>query len=75
MNNVMAAVKELHRADLILIAGTSMRVSSASKLFRGVRKAKLAILNNEPTAMDDLAELVIRGSLSSIFQELWPGED
>ena len=75
MNNVMAAVKELHRADLILIAGTSMRVSSASKLFRGVRKAKLAILNNEPTAMDDRAELVIRGSLSSIFQELWPGED
>lgn len=72
MRNVMTAVRELHRAELILIAGSSMRISSTSGLFKTVKKAKLVILNDEQTAFDDRADLIIRGKLGTIFRALWP---
>ena len=72
MGNVMAAVKELNRAELILIAGSSMRISSTPKLFHRVKNARLVILNDSPTAFDDRADLIIRGKLSEIFKILWP---
>ena len=74
MRNVMSAVRALHRAELILIAGSSMRISSTSGLFKTVKKAKLVILNDEETAFDDRADLIIRGKLGKIFRNLWPSD-
>ena len=72
MQNVMKAVRELSRAELVLIAGTSMKLASVQKLFRSAKKARLVILNDEPTDFDDKADLIIRGRLIEIFQSIWP---
>ena len=70
--NVWEAVRQIRRSDLLLIAGTSLRVSSASRLLQCFRGAHLVILNREETAMDDRADLIIRGSLTGIFRQIWP---
>lgn len=71
---VWEAVRQIRQSDLLVIAGTSLRVSSASRLLRCFRGERLVILNNEETAMDGRADLIIRGPLSGIFQEIWPVE-
>ena len=56
--------------DLLIAAGTSLRVSSAGRLldrFRGM----LVILNNDETALDDRADLIVRGKMGEIFSALW----
>lgn len=70
MANVFAAVKELNQAELILIAGSSMRLASTTKLFNSAKKARIAVLNDGPTAFDERADLIVRGDLSNIFRQL-----
>lgn len=67
MRQVMAAVRELKLCDLLIIGGTSLRVSSAPRLldrFRG----RILIINAEPTPYDGRAELVIRGRIGPAFE-------
>jgi len=71
MNNVMALVKELKKSDLLIIAGSSLKVSSAHRLLKNY-KGKMVILNHSPTPYDDKAALVINEKLKPIFEELWP---
>ena len=70
-------MREINRADLLLIGGTSLKVSSAPRLldrFRG----RMVIINDEPTPFDGRAELVIRGRAAPAFElildELAKGE-
>lgn len=71
MHKVMALVKELKRSDLLLVAGSSLQVSSAHRLLKNY-KGKLVILNLDPTPYDNRADLVIHDRLNPIFRELWP---
>ena len=71
MHKVMALVKELNRADLLIVAGTSLKVSSAHRLLKNYR-GKMVILSLDPTPYDDRATLVINDKLRPIFEELWP---
>lgn len=67
MGVVMETVRELNRADLLVIGGTSLKVSSAPRLldrFRG----KMVIINAEPTPFDDRAEVVARGRIAPAFE-------
>lgn len=66
MRLIMEAIREINRADLLLIGGTSLKVSSAPRLldrFRG----RMVIINDEPTPYDSRAELVIRGRAAPAF--------
>lgn len=74
MSYVMQTVRELNKCDLVLICGTSMRVSSAIRLFNNFKDARIVVLNAEDTAIDDRADLIIRGGLGDIFRMLWPME-
>lgn len=74
MGNVMRAVSAFHSAELLIIAGTSLRISSTTKLIKSFRGKHLAIINDEETACDDEADLVIHDRLTPAFQSLWPME-
>lgn len=73
MKKVMALTKELSRADLLIVAGSSLKVSSAHRLIKNY-KGRLVILNLDPTPYDYKAELVINAPLGDIFRKLWPME-
>lgn len=73
MGKVAALVRELHRSDLLLVAGSSLHVSSARRLLNAYQ-GKLVILNQDPTPYDARADLVIRGRLGPVFEMLWPME-
>ena len=69
MRKVMTLVKELHKSDLLLVAGTSLQVSSAHRLLKNY-KGKMVIVNLSPTPYDDRADLVIHEDLRIVFEEL-----
>lgn len=71
MFKVMALIKELNRSDLLLVAGSSLKVSSAHRLLKNY-KGKMVILNLDPTPYDERADLVINEKLRPVFEELWP---
>jgi NAD-dependent deacetylase len=58
-------------ADLMLAVGSSLVVYPAAELpLVAVRNgARLAIVNDEPTAYDDLADLVVRGRAGQVLSE------
>lgn len=74
---------DLHRAqaaartaDLMLAVGSTLSVFPIAGVVPVAREAgaRIAILNAEPTAMDDLADAVLRGSISAILPRLASGE-
>lgn len=67
---VFECVKEVARCDLLIAAGTSLKVSSAGRLLDPF-KGKLVIINNDETALDDRADLIIRGNMGEVFSALW----
>jgi NAD-dependent deacetylase len=60
---------EMDRADLVLVIGSSLVVQPAASLpHRAVRRgAKLAILNLDPTDLDDEADLVVRVAADQVL--------
>lgn len=67
MHQVMAAVHELRLCDLLIIGGTSLKVSSAPRLLDRF-KGSIAIINDEPTPLDDRADIVIHGKIAEAFK-------
>lgn len=63
---------EVHRADLLLVLGSSLEVYPVADLVPEAKYsgAKVAILNREPTPFDDLADLVIHGDLGPAMSRL-----
>ncbi len=59
-NVVEKAVDEIHRADLLLVGGTSLTVYPAAGLIRYFKGDHLALLNRDATQFDSDADLVIR---------------
>ena len=61
------SVKAIRRADLLIVAGTSLTVYPAAGLINYYRGSRLVLLNRDSTPYDDRADLVIHDSLGSIF--------
>ncbi|MBR0092537.1 MAG: NAD-dependent protein deacylase [Lachnospiraceae bacterium] len=58
------------QADLLIIAGTSLQVLTAVSLIDSFKGAHMVIINDAPTPLDDMAELVIRTPLGEVFSRL-----
>ncbi|MGH2618686.1 MAG: SIR2 family NAD-dependent protein deacylase, partial [Thermomicrobiales bacterium] len=58
--------------DLMLVVGSSLVVQPAARIpeIAAASGAALAIVNNEPTPLDDLADVVVRGSASAVLSAL-----
>ena len=62
-----AAVGYLRRADMLIVAGTSLTVYPAAGLVRYFRGKNLVLINRDATPMDSLARLVIREKVGEYF--------
>lgn len=67
-----AAEAVVDRCDVLLAVGSSLEVAPVSGLpLRAVgHGARLIIVNREPTALDDLADVVIRGDVAAVLPAL-----
>ncbi len=61
------SVNYIHKADLMIIAGTSLTVNPASSLVRYYNGNKLVLINRDTTLYDSFANLVINESLGNVF--------
>lgn len=68
----VAAQLTLKQADLLFVVGSSLEVSPASELpeLALENKAKLIIINQQPTYLDSRANLVIRGDVAEVLPRI-----
>lgn len=68
------ALEAIHKADVLIVGGTSLKVQPAASLLRHFMGSHLVIINRTPTAFDVHADLLIRrpieDSLGSLFVPL-----
>ena len=67
---IRSAVAEIQKADLLLVAGTSLSVYPAAGLIDYLRKGKLVLVNASPTSRDKEADLLISGKIGEVLSEL-----
>lgn len=58
------------KADMLIVAGTSLTVEPAASLVSLFQGKYLVIINRDNTPYDDIANLVIHDNLSSVFSKL-----
>jgi NAD-dependent deacetylase len=66
------AFAEAEAADLLLVVGSSLQVYPAASIPAETRKAggRVVIVNNEPTAQDGRAQLVLRGQAGEVLLKI-----
>ena len=64
------SVMAIHRADLLIVAGTSLTVYPAAGLINYYQGNRLVLINRDATAYDGQADLVFHESLGNIFSQL-----
>lgn len=65
-----AAIREIEKADTLIIVGTSLTVYPAAYYIEYFRGKNLVILNETPTSRDDMATLVIRERFAQVMSEV-----
>lgn len=69
-NIIANAIKEIEKADVLIVAGTSLVVYPASSFIHYFKGKHLIIINNEITPLDNKADLIIHDDISNVFQYL-----
>lgn len=64
------AIRAISRADLLIVAGTSLVVQPAAGLIWHFSGEHLVIINRDPTPMDARCELVIRDNIGEVLSRL-----
>ncbi len=64
------SMEMLHRADCLIIGGTSLAVAPASYLVYEFRGPHLVVINRDQTPQDRNAELVIREPIGEVFSRI-----
>ncbi len=64
------SVEAIRRADLMIVAGTSLTVYPAAGLIQYYQADRLVLLNRDPTPYDGYANLVLHQSLGEVFSQL-----
>lgn len=67
---VSGAVNAIARADMLIVAGTSLTVYPAAGLVRYFRGRHLVLINRDATPMDDECELVIHDKVGEVLGSL-----
>lgn len=68
-NVVEKSVAAIAGADMLIVAGTSLRVYPAAGLIRYYRGNRLVLINRDETSYDGFADLVLHQSLGTVFSE------
>lgn len=69
-DTIEKAVSAISRADLLIVAGTSLTVYPAAGLINYYRGNRLVLVNRDATAYDNMADLVFHQSLGDVFSQL-----
>ena len=69
-HTMIKSVQAISKADLLIVAGTSLTVYPAAGLIRYYRGRRLVLINRDETPYDREADLVIHDSLGKVFKEL-----
>ena len=64
------AIEDLQRADLLIIAGTSLRVYPAAGLIRYFGGNKSVVINRTATPADEDCSLVLKAPVGQVFERL-----
>ena len=64
------SVEAIQKADLMIVAGTSLTVNPASSLVNCFRGNNLVLINRDSTPYDRKANLIINENLGSVFKEI-----
>jgi NAD-dependent deacetylase len=69
---LQTAIRWARGAELFLAIGSSLVVTPAAELPALAKEsgARLVIINREPTPLDGMADLVIRGAIGAVIQEI-----
>ena len=67
---VTSAINDICRADLLIVAGTSLTVYPAAGLIRYFRGEDLVIINKTATDADGDCSLVIRDPVGEVFSKI-----
>ncbi len=67
---VGGAVAAIRRADLLIVAGTSLTVYPAAGFLSYFRGERLVLINRDETAFDAQCDLVIRGKVGEVLGDI-----
>ncbi len=68
--NYLESVQEIKKSDVLIVGGSSLVVNPAASLIDNYKGKHLIIINYSPTPYDEVAEYVIRDSISDVFNVL-----
>ena len=63
------AVRAIHKADMLIVGGTSLTVYPAAGLVEYYRGDRLVLINKSPTPYDRYADLTIAESIGEVFRK------
>ena len=64
------AIKEIQRAQLLIISGTSLSVYPAAGLIDFFKGEHLVLINKDATPADSRADLLIRDKVGEVFSKI-----
>lgn len=64
------AYEAMHKADMVIVAGTSLTVYPAANLVTNYRGDNLVIINRDETPADRFASIVFHESMGEVFKRL-----
>ena len=67
---VMQAVNEVRRADVLIVAGTSLTVYPAASYIRYFNGKSMVLINRDATSYDHIADLVIHDKVGEVLSKL-----
>lgn len=67
---ISASIKAISEADMLIVAGTSLKVYPAAGFIRYFNGKNLVIINRDPTPMDSMFGLVINDSLGNVMSKI-----
>lgn len=70
MNEITRAIKYIREADVLIVGGTSLVVQPAASFIEYYRGKKLVLINKGETPYDTRADLIIKGGLGQVFEEV-----
>ncbi len=67
---INSAIRAIQQADTMIVAGTSLTVFPARSLIRYFKGENLVLINRDTTALENNADLVIRGNVGQILGQI-----
>ena len=69
-NTIEDAVALIRKADLLIVAGTSLTVYPAAGLIDYYQGNRMVLINRDATPYDHFADLIFHDKLGDIFSQL-----